>query len=79
MLRNKQGQPVQNGDVVHVQGKAFTVHHADPRSGYVQILSCDGRPLFRTVYPSAIGARWDGNERNTHVNETLRSALSCFL
>ena len=78
MLLNKSGQPVLNGDVVHVNGKAFTVHHADPRSGYVQILSCEDRPCFRTVYPSTIGARWDTPPRNAHVHEIMRGSLECF-
>ena len=75
MLINKSGQPVLNGDVVHVNGKAFTVHHADPKSGYVQILSCDDRKLFRTVYPSTIGARWDTPPRNAHVHEIFQPIL----
>ena len=78
MLLNKRNEAIMNGDVVHVNGKAFTVHHADPRSGYIQVLSCDDRPLFRTVYPSQIGAHWAQPVRNAHVNETMRAAL-CYL
>jgi len=78
MLINKTGHAVHNGDLVHVQGKAYTVHHADARSGYVQILSCEDRPCFRTVYPAQIGARWAEPVRNAHVNPVMLEALQCF-
>ena len=78
MLLNKRNEAIMNGDIVHVNGKAFTVHHADPRSGYIQVLSCDDRPIFRSVFPSQIGAHWAQPVRNAHVNETMRAAL-CYL
>lgn len=78
MLLSKDNRAVMNGDIVHVQGKAYTVHHADPRSGYVQVLSCGDHPVFRTVSPSQIGAHWAQPVRNAHVHPAMMEALqSC--
>ena len=79
MLLDKHDRAVMNGDIVNVQGKAYTVHHADPRSGYVQVLSCGDHPVFRTVFPSQIGAHWAQPVRNAHVHPAMMEALtSCF-
>ena len=79
MLLDKHDRAVMNGDIVRINGRAYTVHHADPRSGYVQVLSCEDRPLFRTVFPSQIGAHWAQPVRNSHVNPVMMEALtSCF-
>jgi len=78
MLLDKHDRAVMNGDIVRINGKAYTVHHADPRSGYVQVLSCDDHPVFRTVFPSQIGAHWALPPRNAHVNPVMMEALqSC--
>ena len=78
MLLDKHDRAVMNGDIVRINGKAYTVHHADPRSGYVQVLSCEDRPVFRTVFPSQIGAHWAQPPRNSHVNPVMMEALqSC--
>jgi len=77
MLLDKHDRAVMNGDIVRINGKAYTVHHADPRSGYIQVLSCDDHPVVRTVYPSQIGAHWAQPVRNAHVNPVMREALQC--
>ena len=75
LIHSRTLEPVNTGDVVHVHGKAFILHHADARSGYLSLMSLDDRPVYRTVYPSLINARWAGN---AHVNPVLQEALQCF-
>lgn len=79
MLLSKDNRAVMNGDIVRINGKAYTVHHADPRSGYVQVLSCEDRPVFRTVFPRDIGARWAEPPRNPHINPVMIEALQSCL
>ena len=78
LVHSRTLEPVKTGDVVHFHGKAFVLHHADSKSGYLSIMSIDDRKLYRTVYPKDIGARWAQPARNSHVNETMRAAL-CYL
>lgn len=75
LIHSRTLEPVKTGDVVHVHGRPFILHHADSKTGYLSILSMDDRPVYRTVYPKDIGARWTGN---THVNPLMREALQCF-
>lgn len=76
LIHSRTLEPIKTGDVVHVHGKAFVLHHADSKSGYLSIMSIDDRPQYRTVFPKEIGARWEGN---THVHPAMMEALqSCF-
>ena len=75
LIHSRTLEPIKTGDVVHVHGKAFVLHHADSKSGYLSIMSIDDHPQYRTVYPKDIGARWEGN---SHVHPVMLEALqSC--
>lgn len=76
LIHSRTLEPVKTGDIVHVHGKAFVLHHADSKTGYLSLLSMDDRPVYRTVYPKDIGARWAGNAQ---VNPAFTGALGvCF-
>lgn len=53
------GAPVQHGDVVHVKNRAYTVDHADQKSGYVYVRAMTEGAYIKPVFPSQIGAYWD--------------------
>ena len=75
LIHSRTLEPIKTGDVVHVHGKAFVLHHADSKSGYLSIMPIDDHPQYRTVYPKDIGARWQGN---AHVHPIMLEALqSC--
>ena len=85
LINIKTGHAIRSGDIVHYHGKPYTLWHADERSGYCQLLSCDDGRLYRTVYPRDIAARWRSHveqltiEQNAHVNPIMRDVLtSCF-
>ena len=87
LINIKTGHAIRSGDIVHYHGKPYTLWHADERSGYCQLLSCDDGRRYRTVYPRDIAARWQSHsehqqtiaQRNAHVNPVMREVLgSCF-
>jgi hypothetical protein len=53
------GAPVQHGDIVHIKNHAYTVDHADQKSGYVYVRAMTERAYIKPVFPSQIGAYWD--------------------
>jgi hypothetical protein len=53
------GAPVQHGDIVHIKNHAYTVDHADQKSGYVYVRAMTEGAGFKPVFPSQIGAYWD--------------------
>jgi hypothetical protein len=72
MLKYKNGQPVESGDVVHINNKAYTVQDSDKSSGYVYVRAMDESGAYKPVFPSQIGAYWD------RVHPIMAEALKCF-
>ena len=72
MLKYKNGQPVECGDVVHVKNVAYTIHDYDKQSGFVYVKSMDEQGLYKPVFPRDIGAYWD------NVHPIFAEALKCF-
>jgi hypothetical protein len=72
MLKYKNGKPVESGDVVHINNKAYTVQDSDKSSGYVYVRAMDESGAYKPVFPSQIGAYWD------RVHPIMAEALKCF-
>lgn len=72
MLKYTNGQPVERGDIVHINNAAYTVHDYDKASGYVYVKSMDESAYFKPVFPGQIKAYWD------NVHPIFAEALKCF-
>lgn len=72
MLKYTNGQPVERGDVVHLNNTPYTVHDFDKKSGYVYVKSMDERGIFTPVFPRDVGAYWD------NVHPIFAETLKCF-
>jgi hypothetical protein len=72
MLKYKNGKPVESGDVVHINNKAYTVQDSDKSSGYVYVKAMDESGAYKPVFPSQIGAYWD------RVNPIFSGVLQCY-
>jgi hypothetical protein len=69
MIKYMNGQPVQTGDVVHINNSPYTVHNWHESSGFVYVRSMDETGTYKPVYPTQIGAYWD------RVNPLFQSIL----
>lgn len=72
MLKYTNGQPVERGDIVHINNAAYIVHDFDKASGYVYVKSMGENAYFKPVFPGQIKAYWD------NVHPIFAEALRCF-